>query len=227
MRSSPCTCWGRNACTSPRRRVTVPPSGSSRPARIASSVDLPPPFGPSTPTRMPSASSRSSPSRMRRPPNDFLMSRAERSGTLAMGDGYVRSMEPVVHVAPESDRAIEEAVTAAGGRVGPLEEADALVWLDSNPDSLPDALPDACPLGAAAVGGRGELDRAGRPRAGLDLGRGRLRAAGRRARAGADARRRPPAGRLRAGGRPGRSRPRGRSTGRRWRSSAPAASGGR
>jgi phosphoglycerate dehydrogenase-like enzyme len=43
-------------------------------------------------------------------------------------------MQPVVHVAPESDRAIEEAITAAGGQVGPLEGADALVWLkwDSN-----------------------------------------------------------------------------------------------
>jgi phosphoglycerate dehydrogenase-like enzyme len=51
-------------------------------------------------------------------------------------------MEPVVHVAPESDRAIEEAVTAAGGQIGPLAEADVLVWLDSNPDSLPAALPE-------------------------------------------------------------------------------------
>ena len=51
-------------------------------------------------------------------------------------------MQPAVHVAPESDRAIEEAVTAAGGRIAPLHEADALVWLDSNPDSLPDALPE-------------------------------------------------------------------------------------
>jgi len=51
-------------------------------------------------------------------------------------------MEPVVHVAPESERAIEEAVTAAGGQIGPLEEAAALVWLDSNPNSFPAALPD-------------------------------------------------------------------------------------
>jgi phosphoglycerate dehydrogenase-like enzyme len=51
-------------------------------------------------------------------------------------------MEPVVHMAPESERAIEEAVTAAGGQIGPLEEAAVLVWLDSNPDSFPAALPD-------------------------------------------------------------------------------------
>jgi phosphoglycerate dehydrogenase-like enzyme len=51
-------------------------------------------------------------------------------------------MQPVVHVAPEPDGAIEEAITAAGGQIGPLDEADALVWLDSNPDSLPDTLPD-------------------------------------------------------------------------------------
>jgi phosphoglycerate dehydrogenase-like enzyme len=51
-------------------------------------------------------------------------------------------MQPVVHVAPESDRAIEHAVSAAGGRSGPLDEAAALVWLDSNPKSFPDALPE-------------------------------------------------------------------------------------
>jgi phosphoglycerate dehydrogenase-like enzyme len=51
-------------------------------------------------------------------------------------------MQPVVHVAPESDRAIEEAITAAGGQIGALDEAAALVWLDSNPDSFPDTLPD-------------------------------------------------------------------------------------
>jgi phosphoglycerate dehydrogenase-like enzyme len=51
-------------------------------------------------------------------------------------------MQPAVHVAPESDRTIEEAVLAAGGRIAPLERADAIVWLDSNPDSLPDELPE-------------------------------------------------------------------------------------
>ena len=51
-------------------------------------------------------------------------------------------MQPVVHVAPESDRAIEEAITTAGGRVGALEEAEALVWLGSNPNSFPE-LPDS------------------------------------------------------------------------------------
>jgi phosphoglycerate dehydrogenase-like enzyme len=51
-------------------------------------------------------------------------------------------MPPDVHVAPESDRTVEEAVTAAGGRIAPLEESDALVWLDSNPESFPDALPE-------------------------------------------------------------------------------------
>ena len=46
--------------TSPRRRVTVPASACSTPARMRSSVDLPPPLGPSTPMRAPSATSRSS-----------------------------------------------------------------------------------------------------------------------------------------------------------------------
>jgi D-3-phosphoglycerate dehydrogenase len=50
-------------------------------------------------------------------------------------------MQPVVHVAPESDRAVEDAIAAAGGRIGSLDEADALVWLDSNPQSFPDGLP--------------------------------------------------------------------------------------
>jgi D-3-phosphoglycerate dehydrogenase len=49
-------------------------------------------------------------------------------------------MPPAVHVAPESDRAIEEAVTAAGGRLAELDHADALIWLDS--DAFPDDLPD-------------------------------------------------------------------------------------
>src|SRR3954471_10692036 len=51
-------------------------------------------------------------------------------------------MQPVVHVAPERDRATEEAVTAGGGRIGPLEDADALVWLDAKPESFPGELPD-------------------------------------------------------------------------------------
>jgi phosphoglycerate dehydrogenase-like enzyme len=49
-------------------------------------------------------------------------------------------MPPAVHVAPEQDPIIEQAVRAAGARVAPLEEADALIWLDSS--SFPDALPE-------------------------------------------------------------------------------------
>src|SRR5215217_720262 len=51
-------------------------------------------------------------------------------------------MGPVVHVAPESDRAVEQAVIEAGGRIGVLDDATALVWLDPNPRSFPDGLPD-------------------------------------------------------------------------------------
>jgi phosphoglycerate dehydrogenase-like enzyme len=51
-------------------------------------------------------------------------------------------MQPVVHVAPESDRAIEQAVTDAGGRIGSLEDADALVWLDWRPESFEIDLPE-------------------------------------------------------------------------------------
>ncbi len=52
-------------------------------------------------------------------------------------------MPPTVHVAPESDRAIEEAVRAGGGETGPLERAEALVWVDSSPDEFPGELPDS------------------------------------------------------------------------------------
>jgi D-3-phosphoglycerate dehydrogenase len=51
-------------------------------------------------------------------------------------------MQPAVHVGPESDRAIEEAVIAAGGRIAPLDDADALVWLDWSLDGFPDDLPE-------------------------------------------------------------------------------------
>ena len=51
-------------------------------------------------------------------------------------------MQPTVHVAPESDPHIEEAVSAAGGRIGSLEEADALVWVEANPERFPEALPE-------------------------------------------------------------------------------------
>jgi D-3-phosphoglycerate dehydrogenase len=51
-------------------------------------------------------------------------------------------MPLTVHVAPEPDPEVEAAVRAAGGDVGPLPEADGLVWVDSNPDDFPGALPD-------------------------------------------------------------------------------------
>jgi phosphoglycerate dehydrogenase-like enzyme len=51
-------------------------------------------------------------------------------------------MQPVVHVAPESDRAIEEAITAAGGQIGPLDEADALVWLNWDSNTFDVDLPE-------------------------------------------------------------------------------------
>ena len=37
---------------------------------------------------------------------------------------------------------METAVREAGGEIGPLSEADGLVWVGSNPDEFPDALPD-------------------------------------------------------------------------------------
>jgi phosphoglycerate dehydrogenase-like enzyme len=47
-----------------------------------------------------------------------------------------------VCVGPESDPAIENAVVEAGGRLAPLAEADALVWLDWRPTGFPDELPE-------------------------------------------------------------------------------------
>jgi D-3-phosphoglycerate dehydrogenase len=51
-------------------------------------------------------------------------------------------MQPTVHVAPEPDPEVEAAVRAAGGEIAPLDRADGLVWVDSNPDGFPDELPD-------------------------------------------------------------------------------------
>ena len=51
-------------------------------------------------------------------------------------------MPPTVHVAPEPDPELEAAVRAAGGEIGPLEQAEGLVWVDSNPDEFPAELPD-------------------------------------------------------------------------------------
>ena len=66
-RSSPSTICGRCASTSPRRSVTVPASGVSRPATIRISVDFPPPLGPRTPIREPASTSRSSAAQDRAP----------------------------------------------------------------------------------------------------------------------------------------------------------------
>ena len=54
-----------------RRRTGGSESGSSSPARIRSSVDLPEPLAPTTPMRASSATSRSRPSSTRRAPNDL------------------------------------------------------------------------------------------------------------------------------------------------------------
>jgi D-2-hydroxyacid dehydrogenase (NADP+) len=51
-------------------------------------------------------------------------------------------MSLTVHVGPEPDTTIEDAVRAAGGEIGPLDRADGLVWLDPSPDGFPE-LPDA------------------------------------------------------------------------------------
>src|SRR3954451_20204938 len=76
LRSSPTTSCERCATPAPRRRVTAPASGSSLPASSRRSVDLPDPLAPIRPIRARAGSSRSRPSRIRRPPKDFTMPRA-------------------------------------------------------------------------------------------------------------------------------------------------------
>ncbi len=46
-------------------------------------------------------------------------------------------MAPVIALGPDSDAAAVAAVEAGGGRLGPLEEADALVWIDPLAGDLP------------------------------------------------------------------------------------------
>ena len=55
------------------------------------------------------------------------------------------------------------AVEEGGGRVGPLEDADGLVWLGGDPAALPE-LPDARALGPAPVGRRRAVGGGGRDR---------------------------------------------------------------
>ena len=62
--ASKCASCARSPSDRPRLRWTSPRSGSSRPAAILSSVVLPPPFGPTRPTRSPSAIAASTPSRI-------------------------------------------------------------------------------------------------------------------------------------------------------------------
>jgi phosphoglycerate dehydrogenase-like enzyme len=51
-------------------------------------------------------------------------------------------MQPSVYVGPDTDTGISEAVEQAGGRLAPLDAADAVVWLDWRPDSFPDEVPE-------------------------------------------------------------------------------------
>src|SRR4051812_30721295 len=150
-RSSPSTICGRCASTSPRRRVTVPASGSSKPARIRMSVDFPPPLGPRTPMREPASTSRSAPSRIFRPPKDLVIPRAANCGT----DGTSASvaalrtpgnratringhlMAPAIHLGPDTPEHLVKAIEGGGGTLTPLDEAEAVVWVGS-PDELPE-----------------------------------------------------------------------------------------
>jgi D-3-phosphoglycerate dehydrogenase len=82
-------------------------------------------------------------------------------------------MQPSVHVGPGSERAIEDAIAEGGGRVRPLEDADALVWLDWRPDGFPDELPERVRwVQLPAAGVEQWLDRVDGERAWTSGGRG-------------------------------------------------------
>src|SRR5918992_351341 len=49
---------------------------------------------------------------------------------------------PVIHIAGADRPELREAVEQGGGRVGPLDEADGLVWIGGDPAALP-PLPDS------------------------------------------------------------------------------------
>ena len=185
----------------PRRR-----RGARGPARIRSSVDLPPPLGPSTPMRAPAASSRSSPSSTRRPPKVFARPRAERRGTLAMSRpasggaenrgkaGSTRIHGRVTsHPHPrERPRGPRAGRPRRRRRARPARARRRARVARRAPRRAARSCPDSVRWVQLPSAGVEQWVRAGqgRRRPGLDVGHRRLRAAGRRARAGADAGRR-------------------------------------
>jgi D-3-phosphoglycerate dehydrogenase len=50
-------------------------------------------------------------------------------------------MPPVIALAPRPDPDLAAAIRAGGGQVGPIEEAEGLVWDDEHSAALPDPLP--------------------------------------------------------------------------------------
>ncbi|GGL20472.1 D-isomer specific 2-hydroxyacid dehydrogenase family protein [Nocardia jinanensis] len=49
---------------------------------------------------------------------------------------------PAIHLGPDHDLALGRGIEAGGGRLVPLDEAEAVVW-KGGPDTFPDRLPDA------------------------------------------------------------------------------------
>ena len=94
-RSSPSSCCGRIGDARARGAASrSPASASPRPARIRSSVDLPPPFGPITPMRASGSTSRSSPSRIRREPKLFGDPAEPAAGTCSQPSAAQRTASP-------------------------------------------------------------------------------------------------------------------------------------
>ena len=89
--SSPSTLLRQEGEHEPAPRASPSPaSASSSPARMRSSVDLPPPFGPITPMRAPASTSKSSSSRICREPKLFATPRAC-SSDIRRGRSFRRS----------------------------------------------------------------------------------------------------------------------------------------
>ena len=94
--------------TSPRLRWTVPRSGSSRPAAMRRSVVLPAPFGPTSPTRSPSAMAASIRSRITNVPISRVTPPVE-----GWTSGRSRPGAAVVPATPDAARAAARRVAAA------------------------------------------------------------------------------------------------------------------
>jgi len=125
--------WDTNSSRTPPVRVTRPPSGRRRPANVASRVDLPAPFCPTTPTRAPSSRPSVRPRNRGREPTTMSSASAPRrcgmdqlsSTTWAPGTGPCATNADSATVCSQMYSPRERAVSSSGQRtamVGPEPE---------------------------------------------------------------------------------------------------------